>query len=86
MPKRQKALDRICNKPPASDITWDELKAALVGLGFTALRGDGSRRKFFHEETKAIVCCHKPHPGSIVGKSCIRDVVETLTRYGLIEE
>jgi len=47
MSKHQKALERLCANPPASDIKWQELKGVLEHLGYTMLKNSGSRRKFF---------------------------------------
>jgi predicted RNA binding protein YcfA (HicA-like mRNA interferase family) len=81
-----KALERICTTPPASDITWKELKALLEGLGYGMLKGSGSRRKFYHQETKALIICHEPHPSPKVDKACVRDVAQHLRDYGFWKE
>lgn len=86
MSRRKKALERICAKPPASDITWKELTGLLEGLGYEMLKGSGSRRKFVHKETKALIICHEPHPSPNVGKACVSDVAEHLRAQGYIED
>lgn len=82
MSSRKKALERICKSPPASDITWKELKAALEGLGYQKLTGSGSRRKFFHREKDDLIICHAPHKPLCVDKGCIADVAEHLAAKG----
>ena len=84
MSKHQKALDRLRARPPASDIKWSELKAILEHLGYEMLKGSGSRRKFFHPVSKALISCHQPHPSPNGDKGCIVDVVTHLEAYGLI--
>lgn len=82
MAKHHKVLDKLCAKPPAADIKWDELKGLLEHLGYTMLKNSGSRRKFFHKEKNALICCHQPHPSPDVDKGCIADVAEHLKTHG----
>ena len=84
MSKHQKALDRICAKPPAANIKWNELKAVLEHLGYEMLKNSGSRRKFVHTKTKALIICHEPHPSPDVDKGCISDVAAHLKNNGFI--
>lgn len=86
MSRRKKALERICASPPASDITWKELKGLLEGLDYVMLKGSGSRRKFVHKETKALIICHEPHPSPNVDKACVADVAEHLRAQGLTKD
>lgn len=62
MSRHRKALERLCANPPAQDIKWQELKGVLEHLGYVMLKNSGSRRKFYHEEKKALIICHEPHP------------------------
>jgi hypothetical protein len=84
MSSRQKALERICKTPPASDITWKELKGALEGLGYEELNGDGSRRKFYHKGKDDLISCHEPHKPKGVDKGCIADIAEHLKSKGFL--
>lgn len=84
MSKARKAIDRLCAKPPPSDFKWEELKTLLERLGYKMLSGKGSRRKFFHEKTKALIICHQPHPTPNVDKGCIANVVDHLRQNGFI--
>lgn len=84
MSKHQKALQKICAVPPASDIKWHELTAVLDHLGYRMLKSSGSRRKFFHDGKQALIICHQPHPSPNVDKGCIADVIEHLKAYGFI--
>ena len=78
MSKHQKALDKLCAITPSSDIKWDELKGVLEHLGYTMLKGCGSRRKFYHKGKDALIVCHAPHPSPDVDKGCLADVIEHL--------
>ena len=84
MSKHQKAIERLRAKPAASDIKWSELKAVLEHLGYQMLTGSGSRRKFVHLETKALIICHEPHPSPNVDKGCVVAVVSHLEAHGFI--
>ncbi|MBI5140590.1 MAG: type II toxin-antitoxin system HicA family toxin [Nitrospirae bacterium] len=84
MSRHRKALEKLYATPPALDIKWDELKSVLEHLGYTMLKGSGSRRKFFHKGKGALIICHAPHPSPNVDKGCIADVREHLKANGLI--
>ena len=84
MSRQQKALERLCARPTPSDIKWQELKSVLEHLGYQLLTNSGSRRKFFHPETKALIICHEPHPAPTIDKGCVTDVVEHLRAHGYL--
>lgn len=84
MSKYEKSLARLQRKPPPSDFKWPELQALLRHLGYKQLNNTGSRRKFFHRGTGAIINCHEPHPHPDVDKGCLVDVLQHLKDYGLI--
>lgn len=84
MSKHQKALARLTSNPPAADIKWSELKVVLEHLGYEMLKGNGSRRKFFHSRKNALIICHEPHPSPNVDKGCIADVIEHLKTHQFI--
>jgi hypothetical protein len=84
MSKHEKNLKRLDASPTPADIKWDELKGVLQYLGYKMLKpgkSGGSRRKFYHKEKNALICCHMPHPSPDVDKGCIDDVVEHLKAY-----
>ncbi|APZ42566.1 hypothetical protein BW247_05200 [Acidihalobacter ferrooxydans] len=84
MSKHKKMLEKLQAKQLPADVRWSELVGVFESLGYTLLKGKGSRRKFYHEETKALIICHEPHPASIVDKGCLADVVEHLKLNGII--
>jgi len=87
MSKHDKALAKITRKPTPADIKWTEVVVLMAGYGYELLNGTrGSRRKFFHRETKHVISCHEPHPGPHVAKWNIEQIVESLTEQGIIKE
>lgn len=84
MSRRDKLVARLKGRP--KDFTWDELVGLLEGLGYTeaqAGKTGGSRRRFVHTSAPTMAL-HKPHPGNIVKKYVIDDVLRVLTEEGLI--
>jgi predicted RNA binding protein YcfA (HicA-like mRNA interferase family) len=81
-----KLRDRICSIP--SDLTYDELRRFLSQLGFIEYsKGatSGSRVQFYHpEKENELIQLHKPHPGNIVGRATLRDIVAKLKEWGEI--
>jgi len=84
MSKQRKLLARLCATPPPADFKWNELTSVLEHLGYELLRNSGSRRKFFHPESKALIICHEPHPAPSVDGACIVAVVSHLRKHGYI--
>jgi predicted RNA binding protein YcfA (HicA-like mRNA interferase family) len=76
MSQYEKLLDRLKQKP--KDFTWSELKTLLAGLGYKQELGRGSRRKFVHEKTAAIISLHEPHPGKILKAYQVKEVLAHL--------
>ena len=84
MAKHHKAFEKLCATPPSANIKWDELKSILEHLGYTMLKGSGSRRKVYHQAKKALMICHVAHPSPEVDKGCIADVIEHLKTHEFI--
>ena len=82
MSKKQKLLERFKAQP--SDFTWDEMCSLLKGLGFTEISGAGSRYKFFKESTGRVINLHKPHPGKIVKRYAMQQVMDKMKEDGLL--
>ena len=84
MTRRTKLIRRLQSRP--KDFTWHELVRLLEGLGYSQARTGttgGSRHRFVHPDAPAI-SLHKPHPGSIVKRYIVDDVLGLLTEAGLI--
>ena len=76
---------RIRAKP--RDFKWSELVVLLKALGFREVKTGktgGSRCRFYHAERQIYIRLHRPHPKPILKLYQINDIVETLTREGLL--
>jgi predicted RNA binding protein YcfA (HicA-like mRNA interferase family) len=82
MSQQAKLLERLKRKP--KDFTWGELETVLEGFGYQQERGSGSRRKFIHPETGAMISLHEPHPRKVLKAYQIRDVVDHLREEGYL--
>ena len=79
----EKLIERIKTIP--ADLTYDELRRLMNYLGYQESnkgKTSGSRVAFCREKDKAVVILHKPHPGNIVKKYAIRQLLETLKERG----
>lgn len=84
MARKNKLAERLKEKP--TDFTWKELERLLKALGYEpAKQGKtgGSRRRFIHPDA-ATISLHKPHPGSILKRYQVEQILETLTTEGLL--
>ena len=79
MTKKQKLLSRFLTIP--SDLTWNELKSVLSGLGFNEIKNKGtsggSRVKFINPNGE-IINLHKPHPSNIVKRYVLIQIINKL--------
>ncbi|MFM0667570.1 type II toxin-antitoxin system HicA family toxin [Paraburkholderia sediminicola] len=82
MSKLQKLRQRIADIP--ADFSWDELVSLLEGFGFIEKAKKGGSYRTFFDDSGRKIFLHKPHPGSIVKVYCVRDVVEKLREFGLM--
>lgn len=79
-----KLIARLKSRP--ADVTWDELLRLLEGLGYREAKAgktEGSRRRFIHL-TAPVIALHKPHPGNIVKRYVIDELLRVLAEEGLI--
>ncbi|MGE0200399.1 MAG: type II toxin-antitoxin system HicA family toxin [Candidatus Melainabacteria bacterium] len=84
MSRIEKLKLRLLQRP--RDFTWDELEKLLAALGYVLVRQGktgGSRRRFVSEDG-AIISLHQPHPGNILKRYQIDQVLDTLTQEGLL--
>ncbi|TAD92531.1 MAG: type II toxin-antitoxin system HicA family toxin [Bacteroidetes bacterium] len=85
MAKIEKLIARFLLRP--ADLTWDELIHVLSYFGYHELKKGktgGSRRKFA-DEAKRMINLHKPHPGNIVKRYMIDQVIAVLKENGNIK-
>lgn len=78
MSKKEKLLDRLLSLP--KDFTWQETVTLMKSYGFTVLKGNGSRRKFFNEEKDIFVSMHEPHPTKILKRYQLNDLIDVLNK------
>ncbi len=86
MAKNDKLIARLLLRP--ADFTWGELIHGLNYFGYHELKKGktgGYRRKFANED-KRIINLHKPHPGNIVKRYMIDQVIEVLKENGNIKD
>lgn len=82
MGKKQKLITRLLAIP--SDFTWQELRTLLKALGYRELQGSGSRVKFDCGQPEHLINLHKPHPGNIVKRYALRQLIEKLKQAKII--
>lgn len=71
-----------------ADFGYDEAKSLLEKFGYredNRGRTSGSRVAFINRETKHIIRLHKPHPGNILKKYQLGQLIEELRGQGVIE-
>jgi len=81
-----KKIERLKSCP--KDYTYAELTSVSKSLGYNEMtKGatSGSRVAFIDSQ-KNIIQLHKPHPGNIVKMYQLRQVIDTLTERGLLNE
>ena len=82
MGRRDKLIAKLKTIP--ADFTWQELTALLKTLGYQEVQGSGSRVKFDNGNTDQMINLHKPHPGNIVKRYALRQLIEKLVQGKLI--
>jgi predicted RNA binding protein YcfA (HicA-like mRNA interferase family) len=82
MGKREKLIAKLKNVP--ADFTWQDLKALLKAIGYQEIQGSGSRVKFDNGNADQMINLHRPHPGNIVKRYALRQLIEKLEQGGLI--
>ena len=83
MSKRVKLTERLKSNP--KDFTFDEMKSLLELLGFKLSnkgKTSGSRVRFLRDNTAIVM--HKPHPRKELQEYQIKQVLEILTKEGLV--
>lgn len=80
-------IQKLCAKPTPADFRYSDLKKVMASFGYIeSNKGatSGSRVKFYHPETKAVIMLHKPHPGDEMVKAAVEQVVDFLKEHGHI--
>lgn len=87
MAKIDALLDKLCVKPTPANFRFADIRKVMSHFGYLeSNKGatSGSRVKFYHPETKAVLLLHKPHPGDEMAKAAIDSVVKFLVDHGHI--
>ncbi len=82
MGKREKLIARLKTIP--ADFKWQELALLLKALGYQEIQGSGSRVKFENGNADQMINLHRPHPGNVVKRYALRQLIEKLVQGGLI--
>ena len=85
MSTNEKLIERFRKQP--KDFIYNEMVKLLVGLGYKESnkgKTSGSRVRFVNKELKSIIDFHKPHPGSIIKESALKDILKKLLTLGVI--
>lgn len=84
MSKIDNLIAKLCSTPVPADFCYSDVKKIMASFGYIeSNKGStsGSRVKFYHPETHAILLLHKPHPGDQMVRGAVRNVVEFLRRH-----
>lgn len=87
MSRIETLIEKLCKQPTSANIRYSDVKKILSHFGYIeSNKGatSGSRVKFYHPETKAVLMLHKPHPGDIMTKGAVESVVRFLKEHGHI--
>ena len=82
MNRISKRLQRMLRMP--SDFTWDELNAVLTEFGFYENTKKGGSYRTFETSSGHKIFLHRPHPGNVLPKYAIRNVLGALREFGYI--
>lgn len=84
--KQQRTLEAIFTDPVKCDIPWDDVTALVRALGGEEIRRKkktgGSRVRFNLHGVKGFF--HKPHPGNVADKGCVKDIREFVLAAGVV--
>jgi len=88
MSQYDKRLERLCRRPPPTDLRWDEFVAILGSLGFVLHeRSGGSSHKYLVATVtgqERRIDTSRPHPGGIMKQYQLRETVAKLHEWGLL--
>ncbi|MBR3861012.1 MAG: type II toxin-antitoxin system HicA family toxin [Oscillospiraceae bacterium] len=87
MSRIETLIEKLCKQPTPSGFRFSELRRIMAHFGYLESNKGatfGSRVKFYHPETKAILLLHKPHPGDTMVKGAVEAAVKFLKEHGHI--
>lgn len=84
MGTKEKLIERLKSLP--NDFTFDEIERLLTLFGYKMEnkgKTSGSKVMFIDKQNRKILL-HKPHPGNIIKRYALKDVLNKLFRNGNI--
>ncbi|UXY16704.1 type II toxin-antitoxin system HicA family toxin [Chitiniphilus purpureus] len=81
MTKNDKRLQRLKTIP--ADYHWDELRALLESLDWTLVQSGGGSHCFFEHVSGRRLNTYRPHPGGIMKRYQLKEVVALLDEMGV---
>lgn len=81
---KEKLIERLKSLP--NDFTFDEIERLLTLFGYKMEnkgKTSGSKVMFIDKQNRKILL-HKPHPGNIIKRYALKDVLNKLLRNGNI--
>ena len=84
MGTKEKLIERLKSLP--NDFTFDEIERLLTLFGYKMEnkgKTSGSKVIFIDKQNRKILL-HKPHPGNIIKRYALKDVLNKLLRNGNI--
>ncbi len=85
MSRKEKLVSKLLRRP--KNFTYDELVTLLGYFEYFELKKGktgGSRRAFVNQFTKHVIRLHRPHPGNLLKRYQIEEIIEELTKNGSI--
>ncbi len=85
MSTKEKLRERFLKLP--SDFTFDEMQQLLASYGYVQVKKGhtSGSRVIFKNGDKRPIMLHKPHPGNIVKRYALQQVLDELKIAGLID-
>lgn len=83
--RNDKEIERLLSRP--KDYSFRELAKLLKRLGYEERnqgKTSGSRVCFFNPKTEGKIMIHKPHPGPVMKRYMIDEVIKNLKEKGEI--
>jgi len=83
--RKDKLVRKLLQRP--KDFTYDELVSLLGYFDYYEIKKGktgGSRRAFVQQATKHVIRLHKPHPKNILKRYQIDEIIDELTKTGLL--
>lgn len=88
MSRREKLLSRIFTTPYPKDVRFEDLKTALMGLGFQFFeKSGGSSHNYFVRDAgdgEQRIDTSRPHPAGIMKRYQLKEIHTRLKEWSLL--